>query len=154
LPRGIGIKLHAAASTSIVGSDSKDTSGEALSKENGYKLADPYNRRLKRLIDVSISLFAIATFPVHLFIIKKPFVFFANCFSVLLANKTWIGYATVEKNLPKLYTGVIACNGVPASVKQQLPTESLQMMDYWYARDYEPGNDLKLLWRMYRQLGG
>jgi GT2 family glycosyltransferase len=154
LPRGIAIKIHSDASTSIVGSNSKDTSGEALSKENGYKLADPYNRRLKRLIDVSVSFFGIITFPVHLFIVKKPFVFLANCFSVLLAGKTWIGYATIEKHLPKLYNAVITCNGVPASVKQELPAESLQMMDYWYARDYEPGRDLKLIWRMYRQLGG
>jgi hypothetical protein len=154
LPHGIAVKIHAAQSTSMVGSDSKDTSGEALSKENGYKLSDPYNRRLKRLIDVSVSLFAIITFPFQLFIVKKPIAFFANCFSVLLANKTWVGYAAEEKNLPKLYDAVIACNGVSASIKQQLPTESLQMMDYWYARDYEPGSDLKLLWRMYRQLGG
>jgi hypothetical protein len=35
-----------------------------------------------------------------------------------------------------------------------LPADSLQMMDYWYARDYEPSKDIKLLWRMYRRLGG
>ena len=50
-----------------------------------------------------------------------------------------------EKNLPSLRKGVIACNGIPVSVKQQLPAESLQMMDYWYARDYEPADDLKLI---------
>ncbi len=49
VPENIKIKIHAAGSHSIVGSDSKDSSGEAVSKENGIKLADPYNRRLKRL---------------------------------------------------------------------------------------------------------
>ncbi len=151
---GIITKIHGEGSSSIVGSDSKDSSGEAVSKENGYKLSDPYNRRLKRLIDVSISFFALITFPIHLFTVKKPFAFFSNCFSVLFANKTWVGYAVTEKHLPKLYPGVIACNGVPLSASQQLPTESLQMMDYWYARDYEPASDLKLLRRVYRKLGG
>ena len=154
LPYGVIAKIHATGSSSIVGSDSKDTSGEAVSKENGFKLANPYNRRLKRLVDVSVSFLGIITFPIQLFIIKKPFAFFANCITVILAKKTWIGYAAMENNLPKIHPPVIACNGIPSSIRQQLPTESLQMMDYWYARDYEAINDLKLLWRMYRKLGG
>ena len=153
-PTGVITKIHADGSSSIVGSDSKDSSGESLSKENGYKLSNPYNRRLKRLIDVSVAFFSILTFPVHLFIVSKPASFFSNCLSVLLANKTWIGYAVTEKHLPKLYTGVVASNGVPVSATQQLPAESLQMMDYWYARDYEPIADLKLIWRAYKKLGG
>ncbi|MCY7310779.1 MAG: glycosyltransferase [Chitinophagaceae bacterium] len=153
MPHGLVAKIHTTGSSSIVGSDSKDTSGEAVSKENGYKLAEPYNRRLKRLIDVSVSLAGIITFPVQFFIIKKPFHFFSNCFSVLFAQKTWIGYAIKEKNLPPLHPAVIACNGIPVSIKQQLPTESLQMMDYWYARDYELSGDLKLIWKVYRRLG-
>jgi GT2 family glycosyltransferase len=154
LPRGIIAKIHASGSSSIVGSDSKDSSGEALSKENGYKLADPYNRRLKRLMDVVIAVLGLLTFPLQLLIVKRPFQFFANCFPVLFAQKTWIGYATPEKHLPRLHEGVIGCNGIPLSIQQQLPAESLQMMDYWYARDYEFFGDMKLLWKAYRRLGG
>ena len=150
----IKIKIHAAGSGSIVGSDSKDSSGEAVSKENGFKLADPYNRRLKRLQDILISLFALVSFPVHLIGVKKPFQFFANCFAVLFAQKTWVGYATEEKNLPPLHQAVMTCNGIPATIKQELPRQSLQMVDYWYARDYDPSQDIKLIWRMYRRLGG
>lgn len=153
LPKHISARIHATGSSSIVGSDSKDTSGESVSKENGYKLADPYNRRLKRLSDVAISFLGIITFPVQLFIMKKPLVFLTNCFLVLLAKKTWVGYTGIQKNLPHLHSAVIACNGVPVSAKQQLPKESLYMVDYWYARDYEPAGDLKLLWKMYRNLG-
>jgi O-antigen biosynthesis protein len=154
LSPGIKIKFHASGSNSIVGSDSRNKSGESVSKENGYKLANPYNRRLKRLIDVFVSFFGLIIFPVHLFIVKKPFQFFANCFAVLFAQKTWISYAREEKRLPYLRKGVIACNGVVLTKDQKLPDESLQMMDYWYAIDYEPVGDLKLLWRMYRHLGG
>lgn len=154
LPKHTRIKFHAHNSQSVIGSDSKDTSGEAVSHENGYKLADPHNRRLKRLIDVSVSFSAIITFPIHLFLVKKPITFFANCLAVLFAQKTWIGYAVIEKDLPKLRRAVIACNGIPLSVKQPLPAESLQMVDQWYARDYEPVNDLRQILRIYRQLGG
>lgn len=154
LPQGIVAKIHTAGSGSIVGSDSKDTSGETVSKENGYKLADPYNRRLKRLIDIGVSFFALLTFPVHLLAVKRPLTFFRNCLQILTAQKTWIGYATTEKTLPQLRKPVIACNGVPFFAGQSLSKESLGMIDYWYARDYEPATDLKLLWKVYRRLGG
>jgi GT2 family glycosyltransferase len=154
LPRHCRIKFHASGSRSIIGSDSKDTSGEAVSKENGFKLSDPYYRRLKRLVDISTALLAIITFPIHLFAVKRPFAFFANCFAVLFSQKTWIGYAIEEKNLPPLRVGIIACNAMPFSTRQQLPVESLHIVDYWYARDYEPANDLWLIWKTYKQLGG
>lgn len=154
LPAAISTKIHTYGTTSIVGSNSKDSSGEVVSKENGYQLSDPYNRRLKRLIDVSVALISILTFPIHMILVKKPFAFIRNCVQVLFAQKTWIGYALQEKELPLLSSPVITCNGIPASVIQQLPNESLQMMDYWYARDYEPASDLRLILKSYRQLGG
>lgn len=154
LPHHTSIKFHAAQSMSIVGSDSKDSSGEAVSKENGFHLANPYNKRLKRLLDVVIALLSLLSFPIHLFMVRKPGTFFAHCFSVLLGRKTWVGYARPEPHLPRLREAVIACNGVPVSAEQSLPAESLQMLDYWYARDYEPSTDLKLIRRAYRSLGG
>ena len=153
MPGKLVAKIHKTGSGSIVGSDSKDSSGEAVSKENGYKLANPYNRRLKRLIDVFISFIGIITFPVQLFIVKKPFHFFSNCIAVLFASKTWIGYAASENHLPPLALAVIGSNGLPVSAQVNLPKESLQMMDYWYARDYEPVRDLKMIIRLYRKLG-
>jgi GT2 family glycosyltransferase len=154
LPKHTRVKFHASNSKSIISSESKDTSGEILSYEKSYRLADPYIRRLKRFLDISVSLFAIITFPVHLILVKKPAKFFANCFAVLFAQKTWIGYAKAEKDLPFLRTAVIACNGMPLSSKQPFPVESLQMADQWYARDYDPVNDLRLIVKVYRHLGG
>lgn len=154
LPGFLKIKFHAAGSRSIVGSESKDTSGEALSTENGFKLAEPGNRRIKRLADIIISFLSLASFPVHLLFVKKPISFFANCLAVLTARKTWVGYIKNEQKLPALRKAVMTCNGFPAVQPQQLPDESLYKLDYWYARDYEPMYDLRLLWRRYRHLGG
>jgi GT2 family glycosyltransferase len=153
LPKNIRVKFHAAKSQSIIGSDSKDTTGEAVSKENGYNINDPYNRRIKRLIDFSTALFFILSFPFHFIFIKNPLIFFSRCFKVLLAKQTWIGYTVNEKRLPPLRKGIIGCNGVPLASAQQLPAESLQMVDYWYAKDYEPVQDLKLIWKAYPKLG-
>ena len=153
LPGHVKIKFHARNSYVIVGSDSKDTSGNILSEENTYKLADPYRRRIKRFIDLTVSIFFLITFPVHFFTISKPLSFFRNCMYILIARKTWIGYSTGTQNLPVLRQGVLAPNGLPLSSQHNLPQESLQVIDRWYARDYEPVNDIKLLFRGYRKLG-
>jgi lipopolysaccharide/colanic/teichoic acid biosynthesis glycosyltransferase len=154
LPAGTAIKFHANGSNSIVGSNSKDRSGEFVARENGFRLSHPHNRRLKRLIDVFVSIAGILTFPVQVFIIKKPLAFLGNCLSVLFAQKTWIGYVTKENTLPRLRRAIISCNGIPYSATQQLPAESLQKIDYWYARDYSVTIDLSLLKKTYRHLGG
>lgn len=153
LPRNIRIKFHAAKSHSIVGSDSKDSSGEAVSPENGYKISEPYNLRIKRLIDIFVSLIFIVTFPLHFFFEKKPFKFFGNCFKVLFAKRTWIGYTLNDETLPPLRKAIIGCNGLPVNNREQLPSETRQMADVWYASDYEPLQDIKLLWKSYRSLG-
>jgi len=154
IPPGCRIRLHASNSLSIVGSDSKDTAGEAVSKENGFNLANPYNRRVKRLIDVLFSIFFLLSFPVHFVFVKKPFAFFANCFHILIGNKTWVGYAVNGKPLPPLRSAVIGSNGSPVKGAKALPQESLKMVDYWYAHDYVPADDLRLILKNYRRLGG
>lgn len=153
LPAGVHVKFHAAGSRSIVGSDSRDGSGESVSVETSLKLADPYYRRIKRLIDTGFSLLFLLTFPAQFILVRKPFRFLARALQVLLMQMTWVGYTQEEKKLPGLRNPVLACNGLPASVKQQIPAESLHMLDYWYARDYEPVNDIRLVLRSYRKLG-
>ncbi|MBL7738800.1 MAG: glycosyltransferase [Chitinophagaceae bacterium] len=153
LPGKTIMKFHAAGSRSIVGSQSKDTSGESVSNVNGYRLGDPHNKRMKRLVDIVVAIAGLITFPVHLFAVKKPISFLGNCFAVLFLQRTWVGYAATGKDLPRLRKGVIATNGIPVSVKQPLPAESLQMVDQWYARDYTIHTDLRLIKKSYRLLG-
>ncbi len=154
LPAGTGIKIHSFGSGSIVGSESRDLSGESVSSETTYKLSDPYNRRLKRLVDLSFSFLMLLSSPLQLFIVKRPFSFFANCFYVMVGARTWIGYAGTGQGLPLLRRSIITANGIRTTVTQQLTEESRSMLDQWYARDYDPLDDLKLLWKSYRRSGG
>ena len=154
IPRHIRIKWHGAGTRSIVGSDSRDASGESLSPDNGFRLANPHFLRLKRLSDVLIAVAGILLWPVWLFIVKKPVSFFRNCVQVLLAQKSWIGYATDEPGLPPIRKGVLGSNGLANTPNKQLPAESLQMLDYWYARDYSVQTDLRKLFYSWRKLGG
>jgi O-antigen biosynthesis protein len=93
------------------------------------------------------------TFPVHLAGVKKPISFFGNCFTVLFARKTWVGYAGKPRKLPAIREAILACNGIPISEKQTLPDESIEILDEWYARDYEPSLDLRIIRNNYWKLG-
>ncbi|HVF97406.1 MAG TPA: glycosyltransferase [Flavisolibacter sp.] len=149
---GLKFRFHAAGSTSIVGSDTSTDSGEILSAETDFNLSKAAARRAKRLIDGAVSLFFILTFPFHFFGVKKPLRFFANCFAVLFAKKTWAGYLVGKPFLPPLRKGVLAPNG-PKSTSQKLSEQNIELLDYWYARNYEAAQDLKTIFTHYRYLG-
>jgi len=106
-----------------VGSDDKAAQGEIVSREAEFKLAKQSNRRLKRLLDVVTSVLFLLTFPIHLFIVKKPAKFFRNCFEVIAGRKTWVGYIVGEGHLPKLRLAVIGANGMLPMGNHHLPEE-------------------------------
>jgi GT2 family glycosyltransferase len=137
---------------SIVGSDDSTKKGQTLSWDE-YKLARSNNRRVKRLIDVSFAIVSLVFFPVHFLFVKHPIGFLKNCFQVIAGYKTWIGYTSYSAGLPLLRKGILASNGEPVTTQQTLPAENLKMLDYWYARDYEPVQDIAMIFKNYRYLG-
>ncbi len=152
LPEQVRIRIFSDCSSGIIGSDSRNRSGIAVTHEKTFRLSQPFNRRIKRLIDACSALLLIITFPLHLFFIKNPWRFILNCFNVLAGSKTWIGYSTAKNNLPPLKHGIIGCNGLPITVNKAAE-DSIYQLDYWYAVDYSPEKDLFLLWKGYRNLG-
>ena len=154
VPMHVRIKYHFSGSRSIVGSDSRNISGESLSHENSFNLSLPHNKRLKRLIDGFTSVLFLISFPLHFIFHKRPVKFLKNCFHVLTGRKTWVGYTVNSYALPILKGSVLGSNGQPRNAAQPLPVESLHKIDEWYARHYEPVKDLKLIFQHYTDLGG
>ena len=148
------IRIRFYAGNSIVGSDESTAKGKTISFEDEFKLAEPSNRRLKRLIDVVVCVILLVTFPFHFFFIKKPFTFLKNSIWVLQAKRTWVSYIKPLQKLPKLKKGVLTPSGVPLNAPQTLPIENLEVLDYWYARDYDPFQDISIILKNYRYLGG
>jgi GT2 family glycosyltransferase len=66
LARHVKLRYHAAGSSSLVGSDSKDSSGEALSLQAPLNLALPAHRRSKRLADMLVCGLLLISLPLHL----------------------------------------------------------------------------------------
>lgn len=151
LPSGIRNKFHASGSSSIVGSDSKNVSGDYVTAVKKYSIAKPINRRNKRLLDILVSLLFIISFPVHLFLQKKPGRFFKNVFAVLFRKKTWVGYASSGNELPAIRKGIITSTALPAQLNE-LPVGGLKKIDEWYAASYSPLLDLQKIRNGYKVL--
>lgn len=141
--------FHLAGSSSIVGSDLSYTSGEVLTTEEQFNLAQPHKKRIKRLLDMLVALVFLASFPLHFISVKRPLRFISNSINVLIGRKTWIGYHAGGKGLPPLRQAVISELGMLKGAAN----ENAARLDYWYARNYEPLHDVKLILRNYRNLG-
>jgi GT2 family glycosyltransferase len=152
MPKNIRLKYHASGSHSIVGSDSKDVSGTFISSDKKFIIATTKNKRNKILLDLSVSIFFLCSFPLHIFLQKKPFQFFINIFSVLFLKKTWVGYATSNKGLPKIKRGIITVTTLPASLNI-LPEKILLKGDEWYAQNFSLALDIEKIKRGYKYLG-
>ncbi len=147
----IKLRLHAATSTSIIGSDSKNEAGEVLNSQT-YQLARAVNQRIKRLIDVGIAATLLLLFPVHFIFNQHPIKLLSHCLQVLLAQKTWIGYSAEHVGLPQIKPSVLGPAGVPHR-QTQLNAEGLLLADEWYAREYKPAYDLQTILTSYKKLG-
>ena len=152
IPKQVRIKFHAFNTSGIIGSDSKNTSGKFISADKKVNLSLPVSRRNKNLVDILISIIFIITFPVHLFLQKNPANFFKNVFDIILLKKTWVGYAQVSDQLPRIKKGVLTATGLPAALNT-LPPESLAASDQWYAIDYDVWEDVNIIRRGYKFLG-
>jgi hypothetical protein len=147
----VKLRLHAANSECIIGSDSKNEAGYVLNSKQ-YSLAQAVNLRLKRLIDIVVGFLLLITFPLHFIFNKHPFLLLQNSLQVFIGKKTWVGFYAEHKHLPDLKPSVLGVAGVPHS-ETKLNTEGLLMADEWYAREYEAFYDLKTILFNYKNLG-
>jgi GT2 family glycosyltransferase len=151
IPPTISAKFHANGTGSIVGSDSKNKSGEILSAESTFNINDPYERRMKRFLDISFSLILLLTFPVHLILVGLQAL--RNAFFVLFGKKTWIGYTTHHRNLPVLRKAIIQIGRASEKFSASVSNQTADQLDFWYAKNYDWKQDFKLLLKNYDKLG-
>jgi hypothetical protein len=151
IPPHIRTKFHASGSESVIGSDSKNSTGKYINKHSIFKLALRVNKRNKALEDIIISLIFITSFPAHLVLQKNPGRFFKNVSDVLFRYKTWVGYSTTSTDLPELKEGVLTVTGVPGFMNT-MPRETLKRADTWYAANYSLWQDVRMVWKSYKYL--
>jgi O-antigen biosynthesis protein len=150
-PKHVLNQFYASGSNSIVGSNNKNFAGNIISPNKNYAISWAGNKRKKRLLDFCLASLFIITFPIHFILQKKPLPFFANCFAVLLNKKSWVGYATQKNELPKIKLGILTSTSLPVALNE-LPEESLQISDEWYATGYSVSADVKKITKGYKYL--
>ena len=151
LPGGFSARFYSRGGRSIIGSDSKNFSGEYIVVKQKFNLSNPHHRRFKLLLDVFISIFFLLTFPVHFFIKKRVFLFFKHCIQVLFQKRTWVGYALEEPNLPAIKQGIVTVTGLPVCLNKS-PNKTLSTLDHVYAKHYHFSHDFKIIRSQYKYL--
>lgn len=149
----ISFRFHAKKSHSIVGSDSKTSTGETLTAEGHFALSNPYQQRMKRMLDVWVAIFVLATFPIQFVLVQNGAAALQNAWLVMIGKRTWVGYSTFQNTLPLIPPGVLLPNGLPNSNHSMVNKSLLKKTDSLYAREYDWMQDLKIIYKSYRKLG-
>jgi GT2 family glycosyltransferase len=130
----------------LIGSNSIENAGE-LYLLNINAISKSENKRIKRILDLTVSMVLLFLSPILVWIYSNKLNFLRNILQVFLSKKTLIGYefenSTETKNylLPTIKKGVIPVQNW-FSKNTSIPSDNLNII---YARDYSPIIDLKLL---------
>lgn len=146
-------KMLSKGSDTIVGSSSKNETGE-LYIDDQYAISSPFNRRLKRFIDVTLALLLLISLPLQILLQQKRNAFVKNLIAVLKNKMTWVGYYNrgFQSGMPKLLPGVLfPLDGERFAINDSVDYKVINLL---YAKEYNLAKDLKIILRNFRQLGG
>ena len=141
--------FHTSGTHNIIGSDTVLPDNDLQNPFAAYNITHAYQQRMKRLVDIKMSVFFLISFPVHLLFHKHGLTFLQNAVSVLTGKKSWIGYASEAEGLPVLKKGVISTLGN----EQMVPEALWEKADRRYAMNYDWWQDLTLIFQNYKRLG-
>jgi len=142
--------FHESGSNSMVGSQTGAPGTSIITPFVSYAIAQRYQQRMKRVIDLAMAILFLITMPLHLFLQPRFGTFLQNIFLVLVGKRTWVGYASVLNRLPAIKEGVVTFMGKHTV----LSTDAQEQADHRYAKQYDWWEDVRLVIRYYRQLGG
>ena len=149
----VEFKIAPPESLYIIGSNSIETSGDVFMMDmNSVSLQK--NKRSKRLLDLSVSLFLLALVPVLWIIVPNYIQFVKNIFSVLGGKSSWVGFAksnSGKMELPPLRPGVL--HPLSRLAATSITPDSIHKLNIVYAKDYRVTRDIVLIFKSLRLLG-
>ena len=150
----VNYKIAPPESLSIIGSNSINTAGD-LYLIDFSSITKSSSRRNKRIFDLISSLLLLITYPVILFLVKKPWNGFLNIFRVLSGSYTWIGYYPLFKNgnpsLPKVKKSILT--PLDGLKNPDLPENAIDLLNAGYAKNYNILTDARILFTGLRETG-
>lgn len=135
----------------ILGSKSKNSSGELYSIHFQFNISRIHEKWKKKALDIIASIILILLLPILIWVQEKKSVYIKNLFQVLFAKKTLISYDFQDKKvdeLPTLQTGILTAN--PYKITD---AELIHRANLLYAKDYTIWKDLELLLKNLNKIG-
>ncbi len=149
----INYKIVPNDSSYIIGSNSKNATGELYAIDISFNITNSIKRRNKRIIDIFFSFLILILSPFLLIFGNNKMALFLNIFKVLVGKCTWVGYSpsNLNDNLPKLQKAILTAID-PLKIK---PTqaETIHRINLFYAKDYEGGTDIDIILKSWKILG-
>ena len=137
--RQVEYKIAPTDSNFIIGSNSIHRT-EDLYTEELRTIADPLNRRNKRLFDIISSMLLILFSPILLPFQRQKQHYFAHCWQVLVGKKSWVGVAHANTR-----SGIFAPEDALPRPASSLSPELKQRLHLRYLRNYKLTTDLQIL---------
>lgn len=146
--RQVEYKIAPTDSSFIIGSNSIHRT-EDLYTEELRTIADPLNRRNKRLLDIGSSLLLILLTPVLLPFQRHRRSYLPHCWQVLTGKKSWVGVAHAdigrEQSPSATRDGIFAPEDALPRRSAALSPELKQRLHLRYLRNYKLTTDLQIL---------
>lgn len=133
----VSFKITGDETLGIIGSKSKNTSGEIYTVSVNYAIQDPSKRRVKRTIDIFGSIIFLILSPLLLLKGKK-----LNLFSTLVGKSSLVGYNMTDDEvgiLPKLKPSLIFVGS------QSKDLDEIHSANLNYAKKYSAREDINRL---------
>jgi O-antigen biosynthesis protein len=147
---GVDFKIAPPESLSIIGSNNIDTAGD-LYMIDVNSISKSNNKRNKRLLDIAVSILAIAFSPILFFIQENKSNYILNCFNVLFGFYSWVGYGKInDKSLPEIKRSVLSPGML---LEGEVDNNKMKLANLRYAKDYKIEKDIVMIWKLRKQLG-
>lgn len=139
--RQVEYKIAPNDSSFIIGSNSIHRT-EDLYTEELRTIADPLNRRNKRLFDIGTAMLLIILFPILLPFQRHKRSYFAHCWQVFIGKKSWVGVCHANTR-----NGIFAPEDALPRRNAPLNSELKQRLHLRYLRNYKLTTDLQILYK-------
>ncbi len=148
----VNYKIVTEDSDHIIGSNSKNKAGDLYTLSLSYTILQAVQKRNKRLLDFVLSLIFLITFPIGFLLVKNPIQFFKNSISILLNQKTWVGFSSYNfEELPKIKESILSeIDKYPDAQFDEMTTLRLLKL---YAKEYSVYKDVEIIFKAFRSLG-
>ena len=146
-------KVVAETGMAVIGSNSRNSSGELYTVAIRYRIATPGERRNKRVFDLALAMFLLPLMPLIAFLHRDFSGFLRHWAGVLRGSRTWVGYSSGGEGaveLPPLVPGILSpADDLPSTLRT---SANMERLNFLYARDYTMESDLRLVFRHFHSL--